>query len=196
MLKKVLIGVPVVLLLLLLGFAGVVAMQPSAYVVTRSADILASPEEVFAQVNDFHRWEAWSPWAKLDPNAENSFDGPSEGKDATFRWSGNDQIGEGRMTILQSRSPELVQIELVFVRPFADIALTEFAVKPVGEQTRITWSMSGKHTFMSKAMCMFMDMDRMLGGQFAEGLENMKRIAEQEIRDGDSPKAVPPSDAP
>jgi carbon monoxide dehydrogenase subunit G len=193
MLKKVIIGVCVTLLVLLSGFAGVVAMQPSTYVVTRSANISAPPETVFAQVNDFHRWEAWSPWAKLDPNAENSFDGPSEGKDATFRWSGNDQIGEGRMTILQSRSPELVQIELEFIRPFADVALTEFAVKPEGEQTKVTWSMSGKHTFMSKAMCMFMSMDRMVGGQFVEGLENMKRIAEQKASE-ESTEAAPTSD--
>jgi uncharacterized protein YndB with AHSA1/START domain len=176
--KKILIGVPVVLLLLVAVFASVVAMQPNDFKVTRSAQIAAPPEKVFEQVNDFHNWDAWSPWAKLDPDAKNSFDGPTEGKGASFAWSGNNQIGEGHMTILDSRPNELVSIDLVFDRPKQDPALTEFTLQPEGDQTNVTWTMSGKHTFMSKAICMFMNMDKMVGGSFEEGLAKMKEIVE------------------
>lgn len=183
MLKKILISVPLVLLLLVGGFAAVVAMQPSEYKITRSTEMAAPPEKVFEQVHDFHNWDAWSPWARLDPNAKNSFDGPTAGKGAKFGWSGNDEIGEGHMTILESRPAELISIDLVFVRPMQDSALTEFTFHPSGDQTNVTWTMSGQHTFMSKAFCMFMNMDKMLGGDFEKGLASMKKIVESEAKE-------------
>ena len=180
MLKKILIGVPVVLLLVVALFASVVAMQPDEFKITRSATMGAPPEKVFEQVNDFHKWNGWSPWLALDPEAKNTFAGPTEGKGAKFAWNGNDKVGEGHMTILDSQPNELVSIDLVFVRPMEDQALTEFTFQPVGDQTNITWTMSGKHNFMSKAMCMFMNMDKMLGGDFEKGLAKMKQVVETE----------------
>jgi hypothetical protein len=58
------------------------------------------------------KWEAWSPWAKLDPTAKSTLEGPSAGVGAVFAWSGNNQIGEGRMTITDSRPNELVRFRL------------------------------------------------------------------------------------
>lgn len=178
--KKLLIGIPLVLVLLVAGFAVVVAMQPDEFIVTRTAKMSASPEKVFEQVNDFHHWGDWSPWQKLDPDAENSFDGPSSGKGARFSWSGNDQIGEGSMEILESRPHELIRLSLAFVRPMQDTALTEFTFEPDGDQTVVTWTMSGQNNFTSKAVCMFMDMDKMVGSSFDEGLANIKKIVEAE----------------
>ena len=96
----------------------VVALAPAEFRITRSTTIAAPPAAVFAQVNDFHNWDHWSPWAKLDPNAKYAFEGAPAGKDAVFTWSGNNEVGEGRMTITDSRPPELVQIKLDFIRPF------------------------------------------------------------------------------
>ena len=106
MIKKILIS----LVVLVAVFAGVVAMQPSEFSVERTATIAAPAAAVFAQVNDLHKWDAWSPWAKLDPNAKNGFEGAPSGKGAVFTWSGNDQIGEGRMTIVESQPNELIKI--------------------------------------------------------------------------------------
>ncbi|MGE5193981.1 MAG: SRPBCC family protein [Deltaproteobacteria bacterium] len=159
-------------------FVGVVAMQPSDFRVTRSTTIAAPPADVFAQVNDFHNWEAWSPWAKLDPAARNSFEGASAGTGAIFKWSGNDKVGEGKMTLTESRPHELIRIKLEFVRPFADTSTTEFTFKPEGGQTVVTWSMFGRKNFVSKAVCLFMNMDKMLGGDFEKGLAQMKTVAE------------------
>src|SRR5207248_5559157 len=118
----VLVGVAVVVAL----FAVIVAMQPSDYRIARSATVAAPPAEVFAQVNDFHNWEAWSPWAKLDPNAKNSFAGATSGTGAVFTWSGNKKIGEGTMTILDSKPNDLIRINLEFRRPFKNTNLAEF----------------------------------------------------------------------
>jgi len=174
MFKKILIGLAVIVVV----FVVIVALQPSEFRVVRSATISAPPPAVFAEVNDFHRWEAWSPWAKLDPAAKNSFDGPAAGTGAIFNWSGNNEVGEGSMTITESRPSDLVRIKLDFTKPFEATNTTEFTFKPEGNQTVVTWSMFGTNNFIAKAFCLFNSMDKMVGGQFEKGLASMKSIAE------------------
>jgi hypothetical protein len=174
MLKKILLGLVAVIVV----FLGIVALQPSDYRVTRSAVVSAPAPAVFAQVNDFRKWEAWSPWAKLDPAARSSFDGPQAGKGAIFRWAGNSKVGEGSMTLTESRPSDLVRIRLDFVKPMAGTSFTEFTFKPQGNQTAVTWTMSGEKNFISKAICMFLDQDKMIGGHFEKGLASLKSVVE------------------
>lgn len=174
MIKKILIGLVVIVIV----FVVVVALQPSDFRVTRSATISALPPAVFAQVNDFHKWEAWSPWAKLDPAAKNSFEGPAEGTGAIFRWAGNNEVGAGSMTITESRLSDLIRIKLDFTKPFEATNTTEFTFKPEGNQTTVTWSMFGTNNFIAKAFCLFNSMDKMVGGQFENGLAQMKSVVE------------------
>jgi Polyketide cyclase / dehydrase and lipid transport len=174
MLVKILIGLAAVIVV----FAFVVALQPSDFRVVRSATIPTPAGIVFSQVNDFHKWEAWSPWAKKDPAAKNSFEGALSGTGAVFSWAGNREVGEGRMTLTESRPPELIRIRLDFVKPFAGTNITEFTFKPEGNQTVVTWSMSGKNNFIARAFCLFMNMDKMVGGEFEKGLENLKMVTE------------------
>jgi hypothetical protein len=161
-------------------FLVIVAMQPAEYRVTRAASIGAPPEAVFAQVNDFHNWDAWSPWAKLDPNATRAFEGSPAGAGAVFTWSGNKKIGEGKMTMAASNPCELIRINLEFIRPFPSSSTAEFTFKPEGDgnHTLVTWSMAGRKNFISKAFCMFMNMDKMIGGDFERGLSSMKAVSE------------------
>jgi uncharacterized protein YndB with AHSA1/START domain len=159
-------------------FVIVVALQPSEFRVVRSATIPAPPAAVFAQVNDFHNWEAWSPWAQLDPACKNTFEGASAGTGAVFKWSGNDKVGEGQMTVLDSRPNELIRIKLDFIRPFESSCTVEFQFKPEGDQTAVTWTMSGENNFVAKAFCLFMNMDKTVGGDFEKGLAQLKAVAE------------------
>lgn len=179
--QRILIGLGVVATLILL-FVIVVATRPSEFRISRSTAIAAPPEIVFEQVNNLRNWDGWSPWAKLDPNAKHSFDGPEEGEGAAFLWSGNDKIGEGDMKIVESEPPKLVRMKLHFVRPMEDTCDTEFTFQPQGKETKITWTMSGKQNFVGKAICMFMNMDKMVGDQFNEGLGSMKQIAEAKAK--------------
>jgi hypothetical protein len=174
MLKKILIALAAIVVV----FVGVVAMQPSDFRIVRTATISGPAPAVFAQVNDFHNWEAWSPWAKLDPATKNSFEGPSAGIGAIFRWASNKEVGEGSMTITESRPSDLIRIKLEFLKPFAATNSAEFTFKPDGDQTAVTWSMAGKNNFISKAICLFMNMDKMVGGKFEEGLAAMKSFVE------------------
>jgi hypothetical protein len=175
MLKKILIG----LAGLIIVFVIVVATRPAEYSVTRSAALAAPPEVVFAQVNELRKWEAWNPWGKLDPNMKLTYEGPAAGVGASYSWVGNNQVGEGRLTITESRASGGVQFKLEFFKPMAGVSTTEFTFKPVGDHTEVTWSMTGRNNFVAKAMCLFMNMDKMIGGQFEQGLMELKTISER-----------------
>ena len=133
---------------------------------------------VFAQVNDFHNWRAWSPYDKLDPAMKRAYEGAPEGTGAIYSWVGNSQAGEGRATIIESRPNDLIRIKLDFVKPFAGDAMAEFAFKPQGDRTTVEWSLAGRNGFLSNAVCLFMNMDKMVGGQFEEGLVQLKSVVE------------------
>jgi len=165
----------VVLILLLLIIA---ALRPSNFRVERTATIAAPPADAFAQVNDFHKWEAWSPWAKIDPAMKQTYEGAPAGTGAIYTWNGNSKVGEGRMTILESKPTEHIRIKLEFMRPFAATNAAEFSFKPQGDETSVTWSMDGNFNFMMKVMGLFMSMDKMLGGQFEKGLAQMSTAAQ------------------
>ena len=186
--KKFLIAIAV-LAVIVLVFAGVIAMQPADFRVTRSATIAAPPEAVFVHVNDFHNWEAWSPWAKLDPQAAMTYEGPTSGPGTIVRWDGNDDVGAGSMTIQDSSPNQRIQIGLEFLRPFESTATTEFTFEPDGKQTVVSWSMFGRNNFIGKTISLFMDCDAMIGGDFETGLASLKSIVEAEQRSDQS--AVP-----
>ena len=133
---------------------------------------------VFALVNDFRKWEAWSPWAKLDPSMKTTFEGPAEGLGSIYTWSGNGEVGEGRMTLTDSHPSDLVRIKLEFLKPITATNTTEFTFKPEGNQTAVTWNMTGTNNFMGKAFNLFMNMDKMVGGDFEKGLAQMKSTVE------------------
>ena len=178
MLAKILIGIAAVLLV----FAVVVAFQPADFQVVRSIKVSAPPPVVFSEVNDFHRWDAWSPWAKLDPAMKQTHEGAPAGVGAIYSWAGNSDVGEGRMTIIESKPNELVRIRLEFLKPFAATNTTDFTFKPEGPQTAVTWTMAGEKNYISKAMCMFVSMDKMVGGDFEKGLTALKSVAETAAR--------------
>jgi hypothetical protein len=168
------------LLAILVIFAVIVAMQPAEFRVTRTATISAPPEVIFTHVNDLRKWEAWSPWAKVDPAMVQTYEGPSSGIGAISAWSGNNEVGEGSNTITESRPNELIGFKLEFVRPFKGTNDVEFTFKPQGDQTVVTWAMSGKRNFVFKAMGLFMNCDKMCGDQFEKGLSQLKFVSEAE----------------
>jgi Polyketide cyclase / dehydrase and lipid transport len=179
MIKKVILGIVVVVVVIVAVFAIVVALRPAHYHVERTANMNAPASVVFAQVNDFHKWEAWSPWAKLDPAMKQSYEGAPSGAGAIYTWAGNDQIGEGRMTITDSHPSDLIKIKLEFIRPWTATNATNFTFNSQGNQTAVKWTMDGDNNFMGKAFSLFMNMDKMIGDDFDKGLAQMKSVAEK-----------------
>lgn len=178
MLKKVLIGLVVVVGILVI----VIATRPATFHIERSQSIAAPAQVVFPLVNDFRDWPAWSPWEKLDPNLKRMHSGAPLGEGAMYAWSGNDQVGEGKMTIVESKPNRLIGIKLEFIKPWTATNKTTFTFSGSGDTTKVTWAMDGENNFMAKAFSMFMDMDSMVGKDFEKGLSSLSGVAASEFK--------------
>jgi len=93
-------------------------------------------------------------------------------------WAGNNKVGVGRMTVTQSRPAEFVGMKLEFEKPMKAVNTTEFMLTPTGEETNVSWTMTGTNNFVGKAFGLFMNFDKMIGGQFEKGLASLKTVSE------------------
>lgn len=171
-----LIKIALVLFVLLAACVGFIASRPSEFRIARSHTLSAPPDVVYAYVGDFKKWPEWSPWEKLDPSMKRELSGASAGLGAVYYWSGNKQAGEGRMTITEARPGERLTMRLEFMRPFAATNAAQFDFAPSGQGTTVTWAMSGKNNFVTKAIGLFMDMDKMVGTEFEKGLATLDSV--------------------
>ena len=156
------------------------ATRPDTFRVQRSAAIKASPDKIFALINDLHAWSSWSPYEKKDPAMKRTFGGASAGTGAVYEWDGDKNVGKGRMEITESSPPARILIKLDFFKPFEGHNTAEFTMEPKGDNTIVTWAMYGPSAFMMKVMGLFMNMDNMIGNDFAAGLANLKAVAEKQ----------------
>jgi uncharacterized protein YndB with AHSA1/START domain len=168
--------VVVVLLAALLVFA---ATRPDTFRVQRALGIKAPPERILPLITDFHRWNSWSPWEKLDPAMKRTHSGAASGKGAVYEWEGSGKVGAGRMEITESSPPSKVIIKLDFIKPFEGHNITEFTLQAQGDSTKLTWAMHGPNPYIAKLMLIFFSMDSMVGKDFEAGLAGMKAIAEK-----------------
>lgn len=175
MLNIILFLIPIAIIVVL----ALAARQPDDFRITRTGSISAAPSAIFPHVNTLQSWNAWSPWAKLDPKAKNSFEGPTEGVGAKMSWAGNNKAGVGSMTITESRPNDCIQFKLEFLKPMKATNIAEFTFKPDGDQTAVTWTMTGTNNFMAKVMGLIMNCDKICGGMFEQGLASLKAVAEK-----------------
>ena len=177
MLRKIVLAV-LVLVAALLTF---IATRPNTFHIERTATIHAPADVVYARLDDFHRWGDWSPWEKLDPAMTRTFSGSEKGVGAVYGWKGNDKVGEGRMTITEA-VPESLGFRLEFLAPFKATNRGAFHLAPDAQGTRVTWTMDGNQTFLSKAMCLVINMDKQVGGDFEKGLAALDGVAAADAR--------------
>jgi carbon monoxide dehydrogenase subunit G len=154
----------------------VIALRPAEFHISRTRTLAAPPAVVHGHVNDLGRWPAWSPWEKKDPAMKRELSAVTVGPGATYAWAGDSNVGEGRMTITESRAPDHVVLQLEFLKPMAAINTVRFDLAPSGAGTRVTWTMTGYQGFVAKAFTLFMDMDRMVGSDFEQGLAGLDAV--------------------
>ena len=176
MLKNLLIG----FVSAMSAFLTYVWMQPAVFNVARSTTIAAPPAAVFPHVNDVKKFQAWSPWARKDPAAKVAFSSLTSGEGASYAWSGNKDVGEGKMTIVESKPNERVAVRLDFIKPFTGTSGAVFALQPAGEGTSITWTLSGENGFFERAAMMMLGikMEEMVGTDYEKGLASLKTLVE------------------
>lgn len=155
------------------------AMKPNTFHVERKVVIKAAPEKIFPWLENPQKTTEWSPWEKKDPAMKKTFSGPAKGVGAAYAWDGNKEIGAGRIELTEVVAPKKVVMNLDFIRPMEGHSVAAYEVAPVAGGSEVTWSISGPQPFMSKIMCLFMNMDKMIGGEFEKGLADLKTIAEK-----------------
>ena len=171
--------IALVIIVLVAGVLLFAATKPDTFRVQRAAQIKAPPEKVFALVNDFKSWTSWSPWEKKDPAMKRTYGAASSGKGAACQWEGNSDVGKGSMEITQAVPPSKIELKLDFEKPFEAHNMVEFVLEPDAGGTRVTWSMQGPVPYFAKIIHVFLDMDKMVGGDFDTGLANLKAAAEK-----------------
>jgi uncharacterized protein YndB with AHSA1/START domain len=174
-----LLVVLVVAAALIAGVLLLAATKPDSFQVRRSASIKAPPEKVFALINDFKAWTAWSPWEKKDPAMKRSYGPTTSGKGAAYGWEGDKNVGQGSMEITDARSPSHIALKLDFLKPFEAHNTVEFTLTHEAGATSVTWTMTGPVPFFAKIIHVFVNMDKMVGKDFEAGLANLKREAEK-----------------
>ena len=167
------------LAVLIVGLLAYASTQPNIFRIERSITINSPPEPIFAILSDFHQSESWSPWERMDLTMQKSHSGSARGVGAIYEWDGNNKVGKGRQEILEAIAPSKVLIQLDFFRPFTARNTAEFTLISQGNATQVTWAMFGPQPFMGKVMCLFMNMDKMVGKEFETGLANLKAHIER-----------------
>jgi Polyketide cyclase / dehydrase and lipid transport len=154
-------------------------VQKPAFSTVREAEFNASPAKIYANINDFHKWSAWSPWEKMDPDLKRNFSGPESGIGAKYGWTGNKKVGEGMMETTHSTPDKSMQLDLHFIKPFKASHITEFTLTPIANGgTRMKWEMRGERPFGMRIFGLFMNLDKLIGKDFEKGMANLKAIVE------------------
>jgi Polyketide cyclase / dehydrase and lipid transport len=165
-----------VALLAVLAFA---TTRPNTFRIERSIRIHSNPATLYPLISDFHNWAVWSPYEKLDPAMKRTYSGSASDKGAVYAWDGNSKSGAGRMEITGTEVPSKITIKLDFTRPFEGHNQTVFSLDRMGEETSVTWAMEGPASYMNKLVGLFVNMDKLVGKDFENGLKNMKETAER-----------------
>lgn len=177
MVLKIFAAIAVLLVVLVAALLAYATTRPDTFRVARKTNIKAPPEQIFALIDDFHRWDLWSPWEKMDPTMKRTFMGAPNGTGAIYEWEGSGKVGAGRMEIVDVTQPSKVRIKLDFAKPFEAHNIVEFTLVPDGDSTDVTWSMHGPSPFIAKVMGLVFSMDKMVGKDFETGLANLKTAA-------------------
>ncbi len=179
MLKTILLAVAGLLAVAIVVVLALASTKPDVFRIQRSTGIKAPPEKIFALINDFRSFGAWSPYERLDPAMKRSYTGAAAGKGAVYAWESGGKAGIGRMEITESSPPSRIALNLDFTKPFEAHNIVEFTLEPKGDTTILTWAMHGPTPLLGKVMHVFIDFDRMVGTDFETGLANLKALAEK-----------------
>jgi uncharacterized protein YndB with AHSA1/START domain len=169
-----------VVALVVLAILVIAAFRPGSIQILRSRSIQATPDKVFALIEDFHNWKQWAPQDVDDPALKRTFSGPEHGLGAASEWSGSRNSGQGKMLIVESEPPKKLSIKVDFVKPFEAHNVNEFTLEPAGASTLVTWKMQGTNAYFMKVMGIFMNMDKVMGEHFERGLDNLKIVSEKQ----------------
>lgn len=173
LLKRILVGVAVVLVILVAA----AYLLPREAQMTRSVDIAAVPSVIFPIASDLRRFNDWSPWHELDPATSYTFTGPTDGVGQTLNWVSKDpRVGSGQIAVTRIDPDKLVELSLAFGR--RGNARSWIELVPNGGTTHVTWGFGADTGFNPVARYVGLAMDRAIGPDYEKGLSRLKAAAE------------------
>ncbi|MEE9447345.1 MAG: SRPBCC family protein [Arenicellales bacterium] len=159
--------------------AGVIGLfLPTAQHVERQITINAPLNKVFPYINDFRKFNQWSPWAKIDPSTEYTFTGAEKGKGAKIQWTSvHEHVGKGSQEILESNGVDFVKTSLDFGT--GEPATAQFNLSEANGQTTVIWAFD---TYFDKTISRYFGLmlDKWVGQSYEEGLVNLKTLLESQ----------------
>ena len=176
--KKFFTGLAVLVLAIFVIFLAHVATLPDDWRIERSAAIQAPPEKIYPLIADLQAMNRWNPFAQQDPSIKIAYGSVTSGKGANYSWDSTGDAGKGHMEIVDTVPQTSVAMRLTMEKPMAARNNVVFLLDPKGESTQVTWSMTGRHNFLTKTLCAIFNADQMVGGEFAKGLRALKQMAE------------------
>ncbi len=174
MIKKILLG----LLVIILIFLGYVSTREGKFRYEYSEVIHAPADKVFEMMSDFKKGSLWSPFERVDPTMKKTYLGTDGQVGSVLEFDGNKEAGSGKLEMLKLVPNEAVDIRLIMTKPFKADNLIEYRLKPEGDGTRFTWSLSGDGGFPNKLITLFIDCEKMVVDQFKKGIANLKPLVE------------------
>lgn len=174
MIVKVLLGIAVAVVL----FLGYVATRPGQFRYERSQVIQAPADQIFPYISQLRKGGEWSPYEKRDPKMIKEFSGEDGQVGSKMTFNGNREVGAGTLEVIRLVPGELVDLRLLMTKPMKADHIVEYRLTPEGTGTRFTWAMHGDGGFFGKLMSVVIDCDKMIGGEFELGIENLKKVVE------------------
>ncbi|SIS79105.1 Carbon monoxide dehydrogenase subunit G [Chryseobacterium ureilyticum] len=167
-----------IIILLVIVYAVIAMLAFSKdYHYEKSIVINASKEKVWQYIGSNKGINAWNPFAKGDPNIQITYSGTSGQVGDTYKWKGNEKVGEGEQTVTDIIPNEKLGAKLHFIKPFEGDAKIAFVLTPNGNGTKVTWIFDNEMNTMMKPMKPMMDMN--MNKMFNQGLEDLKKLSEK-----------------
>jgi hypothetical protein len=176
MTKKILITLG----LLLAAAVIYAALKPEDYLIKRDITINAKPEAIYTYLSNMKNADTWMPWSEIDSQIKTTYSGPADGVGSISSWDSPGQMGTGQAEVITANINQSVKVKITYTKPMQMSQDSEFLLTPDGENTKMTWSVTGKNSFVMRFMCtlMFRDMDTFVGAMFERGLIKLKAMAE------------------
>lgn len=158
----------------------VAAFLPKTYKVEREIKVEQKVEHVFGFLKMLKNQDQFSAWAKMDPDMKKEFRGDDGTVGFVSSWtSDKKEVGRGEQEILKIEAGKRIDYELRFFEPFEAKDHAFITTEPAGENaTTVIWGFDGKMKYPMNIMLLVMDMEKMLGDQLTEGLDNLKNVLE------------------
>lgn len=157
-------------------------IAPKSYHVYRSVELEHTKEKVWEQLKFLRKQQEWSPWARKDPNMDQKFTGIDGEVGTVSYWNGNKEVGEGEQEITKIVDGKRIEQDLRFLKPFKSESDCYVELEELdNNRSKVTWGFTGTNKFPICIMMLFMSMDKMVGKDFEQGLQNLKHNLSSEI---------------